>query len=322
MIAPPPPLELREYDPDDSPHVIALINRWLTVAPWSLPFDARMAKDQLLATPPPSEFGARLQEAVRYCAWRAGELIGYLDGAYGAPGDELELPEHQPAGLIRFLACVPGSEHAPEVLRLLLERAESHWRDHKVDRLIAFHATSGFRAFQAGAGMLPGEWAEHVRQFTAAGWVFRQRYYALSRATGAPLEEECPMADLSLVQQRTAKGRTYLIYHRRVELVAQARTLGLRLDRTGTAEQVCHLLHLEVAELWRNRNLGKWLLRRILNDAGHGGFQEVLAFLPMNAPIGLNLMVQSGFQENNYRGYTLEKKLVAQAPDAYPLRYS
>jgi ribosomal protein S18 acetylase RimI-like enzyme len=276
--------------------------------------------------PPPAEFGARLQEPVRLCAWRAGELIGYLDGAYGATADTLDLPEHRPEGLIRFLACPlrseAGGEQAAEVLRVLLERVEAHWRDHKVERMVAFHPSSGFRAFQAGAGILPGEWAEHVRELTAAGWVFRQRYYALTRATGAPLEEECPLADLSLVQQRTQRGRSYLVYHRRVELVAQARVLGMRLDRTGTAEQLLHLLHIEVSEIWRNRNLGKWLLRRILNDAGHGGYQEVLAFVPMNLPIALNLLVQTGFAESNYRGYTLDKTIAPQATDARPLRYS
>lgn len=322
MIAPPPPLEVRAFEPEDAAQVAGLVNRWLMVAPWSLPLDAEMAHEQLLAEPPPCEFGARLQEAMRLCAWRAGELIGYLDGAYGAPAGALDLPEHQPQGLIRFLACVPQSEQTAEVLRVLLARAESHWRDHKVEQLVAFDPSTGFRAFQAGSGVLPGEWSEHIRQFTAAGWTFRQRYYALSRATGAPLEEECPLADLSLVQQRTARGRTYLIYHRRVEQVAQARVLGLPLDRAGTAERVCHLLHLDVAEIWRNRNLGKWLLRRIINDAGHGGYQEVLAFLPMNQPIALNLLVQTGFVENNYRGYSLEKRLAVQAPDAHPPRYS
>lgn len=322
MIAPQPQLEVRAYEAEDAPWVTALVNRWLTVAPWSLPLDARMAREQLLAQPPASEFGARLQTPLRLCAWRAGELVGFLDGAYGATAEALDLPEHRPEGLIRFLAAVPHAEQTGVVLRLLLDRVEAHWRDHKVEHLVAFHPSSGFRAFQAGAGILPGEWDEHVRQFTAAGWFFRQRYYALSRPLGAPLEEECPLPDLSLVQQRTARGRTYLVYHRRVELVAQARVLGLQLDRTGTAERVLHLLQLEVAEIWRNRNLGKWLLRRILNDAGHGAYQECVAFLPMNQPIALNLLVQTGFHEDNYRGYTLEKSLTHPSADAHSLRYS
>jgi GNAT superfamily N-acetyltransferase len=161
-----------------------------------------------------------------------------------------------------------------------------------------------------------------VRQFTAAGWLFRQRYYALARRTGAPLEEECPSADISLVQQRTAQGRSYAIYYRRVEQIAHARVLGLRLDRSDTAELVLRLLDLEVAELWRNRNVGKWLLRRILNDAAHGGYREVIAFLPTNLPIALNLLIQNGFEETNYRGYTLEKQLPRQEERAHPLRFS
>jgi len=156
MIAPAPLLETRAFDVADASQVASLVNRWLNDARWSIPLDEESARRQWLFMPPRSEFGARLQEPLRLCAWRAGEIVGYLDGALGATSESPDLPEHQPEGLIRFLACVPGAENAPEVLRLLLQRVETLCLERGVTRLVAFHLSTGFLAFQAGAGMLPG----------------------------------------------------------------------------------------------------------------------------------------------------------------------
>ncbi len=148
-----------------------------------------------------------------------------------------------------------------------------------------------------------------MRRLTARDWQFSRRYYALLRPSGAPVEEEYPAADLSLVQQRLAKGRVYRAYHRRVQQVATAKMVGMSLDRTGTAARLAHIIDIHVDEEWRNRNVGKWLLRRLLNDAALQGYQEVLAFLPNTQPVAMALFVQQGFSEINYRGYTLERTL-------------
>jgi ribosomal protein S18 acetylase RimI-like enzyme len=136
-----------------------------------------------------------------------------------------------------------------------------------------------------------------------------RRYYCFSRTLGAPMEEEVPMADLTLTQQRLGQGRSYAVYHRRVDRVAHARVMGVQLDRAGTAARVAHVMELGVDEPWRNRRLGKWLLRRLINDATLQGFQEMVIFLPMDLPIAMNLFIQQGFREDNYRGYTLTKRL-------------
>jgi ribosomal protein S18 acetylase RimI-like enzyme len=232
-----------------------------------------------------------------------------MDVAAGHDRDHLAEPEHKPHGLLRFVALTEREPFAADAFALLQQAAEEFWRAHDVTELVAYHISTGYPSFQAGAGILPGEWSALVRLLTAADWRFSQRYYALARSSGAPLEEEVPAPNLSLVPQRIAGGRTYRIYHRRVERVAWAKVMAAQLDRTGTAARVAHIVDLEVAEEWRNRNIGRLLLRRILNDAALEGCQEVLAFLPMSQAIAINLFVQQGFQEANYRGYTFTRQL-------------
>lgn len=309
MIPVAPVVAVRSMQREDTPAIITLMNRWLSIAVYSLPLDTSAAQSQLVREPPASYFEVRWTDHLRLCAWRAGELVGFLDAGCGHDGEHLDESEYAPHGLIRFMALSERAELADEAFRLLMAEAETYWQNHNIRQLGAFHITTGYPSFQAGAGVLPGDWSGLIRLFTGADWQLRTRYYSFSRNLGAPLEEEVPMADLSLTQQRLAEGRTYTIYHRRVELIAQARVMGVHLDRAGTAERVAHVVMLEVDEAWRNRNLGRWLLRRMINDATLQGHREMIVFLPMNQPIAMNLFVQHGFQENNYRGYALEKQL-------------
>lgn len=304
-----PTLSVRPMQEEDAPALPPLLNRSLASAPYSLPMDDGDLRRQVLAQPPQSWYATRWTGHLRLGVWRAGELVGFLDAGAGHDCDNLELSEYEPHGLIRFVALTDRGELAAEAFALLMQSAEDSWRRLQIRRLVAWHVSTGYPSFQAGAGILPGDWSGMVRLFTAAGWQLSERYYALVRPLGAPVEEEYPLADLSLTQQRLAQGRLYRAYHRRVEGVAHARVMGMSLDRAGTADQVAHLVDLFVEELWRNRNLGRWLLRRILNDATLQGFREMVAFLPMSRPLAMNLLVQHGFQEINYRGYTLEKTL-------------
>ncbi len=309
MIPVVPALAVRPLEADELGHALPLINRWLGAAPYSVPLDLRSAHDQLLRDLPSTHYDVRYNERRRLSAWRAGELLGFIDIATGHDRDHLSEPEHRPHGLLRFLALTDREPFAQNAFDLLLRAAEEFWQERSITHLVAYHISTGYPSFQAGAGILPGEWSPLVRLLTGADWRFSQRYYALVRSTGAPLEEEIPSADLSLAQQRMADGRNYRVYHRRVERVAWAKVMDARLDRTGTAARVAHIVDLEVAEEWRNRNMGRWLLRRIINDATLQGFQEVLAFLPMHQAIAMNLFVQQGFHEANYRGYTFTKQL-------------
>ena len=309
MIPVAPALAVRPITPDDLDVVRGFVNQTLATAPFSVPLGAADAYAQWVREPPPTHYAMRWQHHNRLGAWSAGEIVGFLDAATGHDSDHEDAPEHPPHGIVRFLALTPRAELADEAFARLMEAADDFWRLRGASELHAFPIGGGYPTFQAGAGILPGDWDSTVRRLAGQDWRFNKRYYALVRASAAPVEEECPAADLSIVQQRLADGRTYRIYHRRVEQVATAKIVGMNLDRTGTAARVAHIVNLHVDEDWRNRNVGKWLLRRLLNDAALEGRQEVIAFLPNTLATAMALFVQQGFVEINYRGYSLERTL-------------
>lgn len=309
MIPVVPTLTVRPVTGEDTHAVIGLLNRWLDSAPYSLPLDARSARQELFQDPPYSWFSPRWIDHQRLGAWRAGEMVGFIDLASGHDTDHLDESEYAPHGIVRFLALSARPEVAEEAGHALFDHAEEYWSSHNIVELVAFHHSTGYPSFQAGAGVLPGDWGGTIRLMTGLGWQLARRYYCFSRTLGAPLEEEVPVADLSLTQQRLGQGRTYSVYHRRVEQVAHARVMGVQLDRAGTAARVAHVVEIVVDEAWRNRRLGKWLLRRLINDAALQGFQEMVIFLPMDLPNAMNLFIQQGFREDNYRGYTLTKRM-------------
>ncbi len=304
-----PALAVRPLGSDDIEAARAFVNGTLSSAPFTVPLDAADARAQWVQEPPPTHYEMRWQHHDRLCAWRAGEVVGFLDVATGHDSDHFDAPEHPPHGLLRLLALTSRAQLAEEAFSRLMEAADDFWRLRGASELHAYPIGGGYPNIQAGAGILSGDRDAIVRQLTAHDWRLSRRYYALLRPSGAPIEEEIPAADLSLVQQRLSEGRNYLVYHRRVELVASAKVVGMNLDMAGTAARVAHIINIHVDEDWRNRNLGKWLLRRLLNDAALQGFQEVIAFLPNTLPNAVALFVQQGFNEINYRGYSLERTL-------------
>ena len=70
-----------------------------------------------------------------------------------------------------------------------------------------------------------------------------------------------------------------------------------------------HLIHIEVNSRWRRRNIARWLLRRMINDATLQGYPEMVVHVAHPYAALLNLLAQHGFQELNYRGYSLELSL-------------
>ncbi len=311
MIPVTPALTVRPLAEEEMDAARAFVNETLSIAPFTVPLDKAEVQAQWVREQPPTHYEMRWQRHQRLGAWRAGEMVGFLDAATGHDSDHLDAPEHPPHGIVRFLALTPREPLADEAYRLLMDAADDFWRLQGARELYAYPIGGGYRTFQAGAGILPGDWDTTVRRLTAHDWRFCRRYYALLRPSGAPVEEEYPAANLSLVQQRLAEGRAYRAYHRRVELVASAKLVGMNLDRTNTAARLAHIIDIHVDEDWRNRNVGKWLVRRLLNDAALQGYQEVLAFLPNTLPNAMALFMQQGFVEINYRGYTLERALGA-----------
>jgi ribosomal protein S18 acetylase RimI-like enzyme len=157
-------------------------------------------------------------------------------------------------------------------------------------------------------GALPGDWTQEIRALTGAGYQFTERYYCLARPLANPVEETTPVAELSLVYGGTASDRLYQLY-RRTDWVGMAHVVAIPLEGALGGHRLAKLLHIEVDHAWRGRNIGKWLVKRIINDYTLQGYSQLVIHPAHNRHIAVSLFNQLGFLEENYRGYSLEKIL-------------
>lgn len=279
-----------------------------SAAPFSSVMDEAACRINLLRPNPPTVHPVRWQGHQCLCAWRAGTLEGLLDIATGFDSESIELRGDAPVGFIRFLLLPADPARVDQVVSALFVAAESFWRQQRVGYLKAFHMSAGYPQFQGGLGALPGSWDAHIRVLTGAGFQFTDRFYALRRPLDQPMEELMPVGQVSLVMRGKPTDRYYQLY-RQVDQIGHARVCELTTTEGERTIRIANLLDLFIDPEWRGQDLGKWLLRRLLNDALLQGYHQMLVHVPHRAFILQNLLTQHGFQEQNYRGYTLEKAL-------------
>lgn len=304
-----PGLSTRPLRQVDHTAAAQLVSDLVSRAPFSRQLDTARFEKEVTAPEPPTVYPVRWQRHLQIGAWRAGELVGFMDLAAGLDSDSLDLPDYQPIGLIRFVALPSRQELVNDVSHLLFQRALQFWKAAGVGYVKAFHLSTAYPSFQAGAGILPGDWDDHVRVLTSAGFQFQRRYYCLERRLESPLEESVPNADLSLAFRGTHTDRTYEIYYRRTEWVGRARSRLVLPDEGEEWPPFAYLAHIEIEYRWRRQNIGRWLLRRIINDATVRGVPMIATHVSHEHGAALNLLAEHGFEELNYRGYTLDQRL-------------
>jgi ribosomal protein S18 acetylase RimI-like enzyme len=304
-----PSLSVRPLAAEESGLAGALVNRWLQRALYSAPMDEAEVSEQLFGDNPPTLYPVRWQRRQVLGVWRAGECHGLLDAAIGLDSASAILPDYHPLGLVRFFALPERQDLVNDAAQALIDAAIRFWREGGVGHVKVYHISSGYPAFQAGAGMLPGDWADQVRLLTGMGFRFVDRYYCLARPLGLLLEEVVPQGGLSLAFRGSADDRRYQVFYRRTESIAEARLVCKRVLVDGVVRPIGYVAHWEVDERWRNQHIGRWLLRRLLNDATQQSLAEVVVHLQLPQTAAMNLLAQHGFIELNYRGYSLEKSL-------------
>lgn len=281
----------------------------IAAAPYSTIVTPEHVRREILTEQPPSLYPVRWQKHRHLGAWRAGQLVGFLDVAAGLDAESQDVPDYYPEGLIRFLVLPDRREWVTPVAEALFSEAQHFWQETGVAYVKAFHISTGYPSFQAGAGILPSDWGDLIRVLTSMGFVFRTRYYCCARRLVEPIEEVSPLADLSLVFRGDWHNRRYEIYYRRVEMVARARVVRLSIQGEDAPMPIARLVDLFVDPNWRHKDIGKWLLRRAINDATHQGDVQMIVHLAQQHHAALNLLIQQGFQELNFRGYTLDMTL-------------
>ena len=310
MIPVSPSLSVRPLEASDYPAAAEMISSLVSSAPYSRPLDMAAFEREVAAEAPAAVFPVSWQRHHQFGAWRAGQLVGFVDLAIGRDSDSLHLPEYHPLGLVRFLALPLRQDLVNDVATALFTQANEYWRTNGIGYVKAFHISTGYPSFQGGAGILPGDWPEHVRVLTMLGFRFLTRYYCLSRPLQEPFEEAVPLADLSLAFRGSPADRTYHIYYRRTEWVGSARYILVPAG-PGGEPPFAYLVHIEIDSRWRRRNIARWILRRAINDATLQGYPEMVVHVAHEFDAVLNLLAQHGFQELNYRGYSLELSLTA-----------
>ena len=309
MIPIAPELSVRPLRQTDHAAAAEQMSTQIRETPYSRLLDVRRFEQEVTAAEPPTVYPVRWQRRLQIGVWRAGQLVGFIDLASGQDSESLDLPEYHPIGLIRFLLLPARQDLVGDVGNLLFERAQKFWRAAGVGHVKAFHISTGYPSFQAGAGLLPGDWSDHVRVLTTAGFAFQNRYYCLRRPLQQPIEESVPGADLSLAFRGSPTDRTYEIYYRRTEWVGRARRIVVQAGEEADPAAFAYLAHIEIDPHWRRQNIGRWLLRRLINDATLQGLPEMAVHVSHEYPAALNLLAEHGFQELNYRGYSLEQTL-------------
>jgi len=335
-----PDLLLRPVGADNADDLLALLNPLLLRSLYCYPFTPDSLHAQLFAATPHTIYPVRWQARLHLGAWRAGCLVGFVDAATGLDTERHDQPDDRPLGLLRFLALSAREEQPAEVATALLQAAEAFWLRAGTRYVQAFHLSTGYPVFQAGAGMLPSDWHVHFQLLTAHDYRLQQRYQGLVRPLAKPVNELFTQPDVSLEITGDAADRRYLLYHRRVERVGGARVIGTPAMRTAAVEKrdiaqqggrnasvvpahseetggapvvprIAHLVNIFIEDEWRGRDIGKLLLCRLLNDATQQGFHQMIVYLPQGCDAAWSLFIQHGFQEFNYRGYTLDKMLLA-----------
>jgi len=315
MIPIQPDLAIRPLESRDNQHLLDLLNRACAEVPFTVAFDLESLQAEVVDSEPDCVYPVRWQRRLLLGAWRARRLIGFADIAIGMDSESAHLPDYQPLGLLRILILPEQEEARDEVGHELLKAAERFWRDGGVGQVKAFHFSTGYPSYQAGIGVLPGDWPEQFRILTAHGFFLSSRHYCLFRFLDQAMEERIPMADLNLVYAGDMTDLRYEVYWRS-ELIGNARMVqsrGLATPRPGTTRigergrYIGHLTHIEIVPSWRQQKIGKWLLRRMLADAVLQGIYQVAVFPDQSQYAALTLFAQQGFEELNYRGYVLEK---------------
>jgi ribosomal protein S18 acetylase RimI-like enzyme len=309
MIPVGPTISIRSLSEADSTHLASLIGEAIGSTPYSTSMDEEAVRREIFVPNPPTVYPIRWQRHLHLGAWRAGQLVGFVDAAVGLDRDSLDLPDYHPHGLIRFLALPQRADLIDEVVDALFARLQVFWRNAGVGYVKAFHISTGYPSFQAGAGLLPGDWPEHFRVLTMSGFKLYERYYCLYRVLDHTIEEVVPLAQLSMVQRQLDAEREYNIYYRRTDWIGRARVVRVKAQTDSGPLYIAYMTDLQIEEGWRRQSLGRLLLRRLINDATLQGYHQMVVHLAHQQYMAQNLLVQHGFQELNYRGYSLDKAL-------------
>ncbi len=295
--------------PPDSHQMHRLLADSLAAAPFSSPMEDADIQNNCFPPEPTSVHSVRWLRHQLFGVLVEERLMGFIDIGVGYDHATQHLMNDRPLGLLRFLALPTDYTLSGSVARLLLQTADEFWKQQGVRRVRAFSYSTGYPAYQMGAGVLPGAWEDHQRWLNQAGYRPVERYYCLAYPLNRPTREEVPLGGYTLYPQNDGDYLRYQVYERDEIRIAATRMTERHVVSPPNVNPVAGIAELIVASDWRRKGIGRWLLRRMINDAYLKGNRTLVSFISHTNRAGLLLCRQAGFEELSYRGYTLEKQL-------------
>ncbi len=301
-------LFVRRIYASDSHQVLALLSPTLQTTPYCSSMDNAAVLDCLHPSPPTSHSVSWVQHDL-LGAWDGEDLLGFVDLGVGYDHTNIHREGEQPLGLLRFLALPTDYLIAARVAQTLLTAADAYWQEATVRQVRAFSFSTGYPAFQSGAGLLPASWEDHMQFLSGAGYRLTERFYCLRYPLQRLLAETLPAGGGYTYRPQISNGEgSYQLFDGETR-VALARLRFHQVLSPPEANPIAYLSDLGVAPKWRRRGVGRWLVRRLINDAYLLGCRQLVLHLNHTADAAVSLFAQVGFEEINYRGYTLEKRL-------------
>ncbi|MBI1293813.1 GNAT family N-acetyltransferase [bacterium] len=301
-------LFVRRVYASESAQLLAFLRTLLQKAPYSSDMDDAAVLAECLQPSPPGVHPVRWLKHDLLGVWNEENLLGFADIGIGYDHTNFHLDGSRPLGLLRFLALPADYVLAGRVARLLLRELDTFWREADVGQVRAFSFSTGYPSFQCGAGMLPASWEEHMQFLSEAGYRMVERYYCLRYPLQRLLVETFPQGTYTYWPSYTEADGGFQIFDGDAR-VAVARIVRRQVLTPAGVNPIAYLSDLEVAPKWRRRGIGRWLVRRLINDAHLLGCRQLVLHVNHDAEAAMALFYQAGFEEINYRGYTLEKRL-------------
>lgn len=211
-------------------------------------------------------------------------------------------------GFIRTIALLPDSQAV--VVKSLLAAAEMYFRARNVSDVTAYDMHTGYACLLAGRGMLPGHHFPIMTALAAAGFEIGQRWQLSERVYEVNAIEYVPqLSDLRLSVVNRAKDGFSLFLSQRAEPLAELHIDFLaELSRHGDMP-TASLQTLQVAEGFRRKRLGSWLMQRAANELLTRGYQRLVVDINHRDVAGQGLLLSLGFEELPLSGYTFAKRL-------------
>ncbi|RME62123.1 MAG: GNAT family N-acetyltransferase [Caldilineae bacterium] len=302
------PLYVRTLYPPDGRQIQGLLMAHLAATPYCSAMDEAQVQEQCFLPAPPGVHEVQWLRHQVLGAMVDERLIGFIHIGVGFDQETLHLVGRRPFGLLRFLALPQEYLSAGRTARLLLQAADDYWREQGVAWVRAFTLSTGYPAFQLGAGLLPAAWEDHLRWLTEAGYRLVERYYTMRFPLERLIMEPLPAVGCTFWPRSQGPERHYQLFDGET-LLGYARTLERTVMEPAEANPVAYLSDLGVAKAQREQGVDRWLLRRLINDATLRGCRDLVAHVNHRDRHRFTLFSGAGFEETATRGYTLEKQL-------------